>query len=391
MNKRVLFASLLIINTVSCIAMRKDNITILATEPNIAAEISIPFMPNPFRFLNNLYIAYELEIKNPYSEPLLIAELRIFDQNSRIIKIYDEKNLNIKYLNSNNEPIESSQGLDNNNKALIYVWLSFPEDNLPKKLSHTLRILRNKQEILVNKKAISVPNKKPIRLGSPFKEKNIWFNANAPEENSGHRLAVSAVSGPVYSPQRFAIDWISLDENGRAFKGNGTQLSDWHCYGQELVAVADGIITGVKNNMVENNINSRAVVINYDTVLGNYIALRIDDEHLAVYAHLLPGSLKVNIGDKVVKGQVLAKLGNSGNSDAPHLHFHICTGPNPLLSQGQSYVLEAFELLGKSISIESLLTGGNVFSTFTFEKQEAQLQEELPLQNTVINMPGSGS
>jgi hypothetical protein len=53
----------------------------------------------------------------------------------------------------------------------------------------------------------------------------------------------------------------------------------------------------------------------------------------AFYAHMRPGSLKVKVGDKVVTGQVLGVLGNSGNTDAPHLHFHVMDGPSPLLSR----------------------------------------------------------
>ena len=43
-----------------------------------------------------------------------------------------------------------------------------------------------------------------------------------------------------------------------------------------------------------------------------------------------PGSLKVKVGDTVKTGQVLGLLGNSGNTDSPHLHFHVMDGPSPL-------------------------------------------------------------
>jgi murein DD-endopeptidase MepM/ murein hydrolase activator NlpD len=39
--------------------------------------------------------------------------------------------------------------------------------------------------------------------------------------------------------------------------------------------------------------------------------------------------VKVHVGDEVRRGQVLALMGNSGNSDAPHLHFGIEDGPLP--------------------------------------------------------------
>ena len=56
-----------------------------------------------------------------------------------------------------------------------------------------------------------------------------------------------------------------------------------------------------------------------------------------------PGSLKVEVGDRVRADQVLGLLGNSGNTDAPHLHFHVMDSPSPLLSDGLPFELAAFE------------------------------------------------
>lgn len=41
------------------------------------------------------------------------------------------------------------------------------------------------------------------------------------------------------------------------------------------------------------------------------------------YAHLIAGSLRVDVGDAVVRGQVIARCGHSGHSTEPHLHFHL--------------------------------------------------------------------
>jgi murein DD-endopeptidase MepM/ murein hydrolase activator NlpD len=56
---------------------------------------------------------------------------------------------------------------------------------------------------------------------------------------------------------------------------------------------------------------------------GNYVLLDIGGGRFASYAHFQPNSLKVKVGDRVKLGQVLGLVGNSGNSDLPHLHFHI--------------------------------------------------------------------
>ena len=67
---------------------------------------------------------------------------------------------------------------------------------------------------------------------------------------------------------------------------------------------------------------------------GNHIVQDIGDGNYAFYAHLKTGSLKVKVGDQLTTGQVIAALGNTGNSDAPHLHFHVMSTPDPLRSDG---------------------------------------------------------
>ena len=87
-------------------------------------------------------------------------------------------------------------------------------------------------------------------------------------------------------------------------------------------------------------ITSRAVPITSETVGGNHIVLDLGGGRYAFYAHLQPGSLKVKVGDRVTRGQVIGLVGNSGNSTEPHLHFHISDGVSPLGSEGLPYVLD---------------------------------------------------
>jgi len=78
----------------------------------------------------------------------------------------------------------------------------------------------------------------------------------------------------------------------------------------------------------------------------------LGEQRFALYAHLQPNSVQVKPGATVRRGQILGRIGNSGNSDAPHLHFHV--GQAAVLTDvvtGQTkpipYVFEKFELRGK--------------------------------------------
>ena len=70
----------------------------------------------------------------------------------------------------------------------------------------------------------------------------------------------------------------------------------------------------------------------------------IGDGNYAFYAHLKTGSVKVKVGDQLTTGQVIASLGNTGNTDAPHLHFHVMSTPDPLRSNGLPFVFTSFRL-----------------------------------------------
>ncbi len=61
---------------------------------------------------------------------------------------------------------------------------------------------------------------------------------------------------------------------------------------------------------------------------GNYIVIKHDDGNFSLYAHLAQNSVRVVAGDVVDQGQVIAKLGHSGSSTGPHLHFEMRGGEN---------------------------------------------------------------
>jgi murein DD-endopeptidase MepM/ murein hydrolase activator NlpD len=100
--------------------------------------------------------------------------------------------------------------------------------------------------------------------------------------------------------------------------------------------------------------------------------LNLGGGRYAFYGHLQPKRLRVKVGQKVRKGQLLGFLGNSGNSDAPHLHFHISDGVSTLGAEGLPFVFESFEVLGAT--------------TFDPQNKAAgeKRQQEIPLENAVV-------
>ncbi|MHA1420224.1 MAG: M23 family metallopeptidase [Candidatus Heimdallarchaeaceae archaeon] len=141
-------------------------------------------------------------------------------------------------------------------------------------------------------------------------------------------------------------------------------------YGEKVIAIADGVIVDSFDQLPDNptageylpeeDLGKIIAESGYLPIAaGNYIVIKHPGEEYSFYAHLIPNSLKVKIGEKVKQGQVIGLLGNSGNSTAPHLHFHLMQGPDPLSARGLPCSFtnltglegEKIELVDKNFSI----------------------------------------
>ncbi|MGE4350533.1 MAG: M23 family metallopeptidase, partial [Candidatus Berkiella sp.] len=87
---------------------------------------------------------------------------------------------------------------------------------------------------------------------------------------------------------------------------------------------------------------------------GTYVLLDICGGNYADYSHIKPGSVQVKKGQALKKGQVIGKVGNTGNSSAPHLHFHIIDSTSPLGSNGVPFVFEDLTVIGNAKDVESV-------------------------------------
>jgi murein DD-endopeptidase MepM/ murein hydrolase activator NlpD len=79
-----------------------------------------------------------------------------------------------------------------------------------------------------------------------------------------------------------------------------------------------------------------------DAVVGNTITVDLGGGQFAYYMHLQPGSLRVKPGDCVRRGQVLARVGGSGDAREPHLHFEVTTSSKVLAGEGEPYLIDRY-------------------------------------------------
>jgi len=120
-----------------------------------------------------------------------------------------------------------------------------------------------------------------------------------------------------------ALDFVIVDEDDKTYKHQGISKDDFYCYNKPVLAPADGIVYNIINNVDDNDINNVDTNKNW----GNTIILLHGTELYSQISHIKKDSFKVNIGDSITKGTVLANCGNSGRSPEPHIHFQLQTTP----------------------------------------------------------------
>lgn len=232
----------------------------------------------------------------------------------------------------------------------LSIQLPLPLDaKLPRTIVHRLVFFDKKRMKTVTMKGGRFApriHETPLAISSPVRGDRLAFINQS--TNDYHFNVLIFTDGAIYTPERFAVDTLQFDESLTSYyAGDPARNESYFNYGEPLYAVADGTVIRVVDGLPENNGNTHdAPPDTFEDYAGNYLVLDIGQGRYAGYMHCIPGSFRVREGDQVREGDELARLGNSGNSDAPHLHFQIADDPDILKSRGIPFVLKAYTKVG---------------------------------------------
>jgi murein DD-endopeptidase len=343
-------------------------------------DVVVPIAPTAFKADGRWHLVYELHLNNMdrWDYRLTKVETISGDASGRSLVAYAGAELEAVMARPGQPGATEKAKLAPGTMAVVYMWATLDAaDAVPSTIRQRLsvKIGTLPEEMAVETPPISV-GRGPIAIGSPLRGDH-WLAGNGPSNSSGHRRALIPIDGHAAIAQRFAIDWVRLRDDGKTFHDDEKDNKNYLAYGTDALAVAEGIVTEVKDGIPENipGIDSRAVPITLETVGGNHVILDLGGGHFAFYAHLQPGSLRVKLGDRVRRGQVVGLVGNSGNSTEPHLHFHIENGSSPLGAEGLPYSLASYEVVGHGWGW-----------TATGAKGPAEVHKnEIPMENEVVN------
>jgi len=192
-------------------------------------------------------------------------------------------------------------------------------------------------------------DKTPVRVIHPPLAGTSWgvFEACCDAANH-HRRGQRSVDGHFVLPERYAIDFVKVDKDGNTFGGDGKRNEDYFSFGAPVLAVADATVVDVYDELADAPPQQPLPPPTLPKAGGNHVILDLGGGVWAMYGHLKAHSIRVKAGDHVAPGEVIAQLGNNGNSDMAHLHFQLMDSRNFAQSQGVPYVFDRYRLIGRA-------------------------------------------
>ncbi len=323
-----------------------------------SVDLAVPFQPVTFRQGDRDHLVYELHVTNFQRVDVLLHAVRIKDVRGPIIE----------YRDGELQRLISRPGLRNDHatphvlapgmRAVINFWIPLrPGSTAPPLVDHeiTLTVQRPEQPETVSFSGGSavVSSTPAVELDAPLGVGN-WVAIYDPLLGGGHRTAIYTIDGRARIPGRFAIDFIELPPAGALDRDRAARPATGNGFGTDVLAVADGTIAAVVNDVPDH----QPQPVPASMASGNYVSLDLGDGRFVFYEHLQRGSVRVTAGQRVRRGDVVARLGASGSTSiGPHLHFHVADTNAPLGAEGLPFVFRQFTTLGEFASITALTSG----------------------------------
>jgi Membrane proteins related to metalloendopeptidases len=350
-------------------------------------NVTVPFAPIPVESTNGVNIAYELEFTGTEKMTFMPEKVEVIDPaTGTVIYTADGTLLSSTFHPASVPPPTEAELQDGTAKLLlprINIWFRVETDAVPDRLTHRVTLNRTADGLpLLTVTGGDVAVRKdlsPVVVGAPVRGPG-WVIIETTSPLVHHARSQITMHGVTRVPQRYAQDYMYLDPaTGAPFSGNETVARDWYGFGMELYAVGNGTVVYARDGVPDIEITTQKPPATIDTALGNGVVIDLGDRKYACYGHMVNGSVRVKVGDTVTEGQVIGLMGNTGNSDAPHLHFQVITD-NPAVLGGEGYpiVYRSFNLTG-TFSEDSI--------TATFLDKPVPQQDRLMENDVVVSFP----
>ena len=351
------------------------------------------------------HLTYELQLTNANSFTWLIKSVEVLnaENHDQVFASFSGDTVT-----PNNQIIPGrmpSDTLERSETSVFFITFSVDSlDDIPEKITHRLKITvpggipenflsflslpPDATELVQIEAETKVPSANAVVMGPPLKGTK-WVAADGCCTSERHVRAVMPINGKLVISQRFAIDWEKLDDQDRIYVGDKEDVTSYFAYGQEVLAVGEGRVVIAVDKYDDQVPGEFPAVIPLEEADGNHVVIDLGGGNFALYAHLIRGSVGVEAGDFVTRGQVIGLVGNTGNTIAPHLHFHMISGPSTFGSNGIPYMIYEYELVSQAASIEAFdeaEANGTPLDIIPVDNPGIH-KDDLPLDLMIVNFP----
>jgi len=332
-----------------------------------SVDLSIPMAPTSVAIMGKTYLVYELHVTNLLPVDVSITRIQVKRDGplGAALADYRDGDLGSRIGRPGlRRAEENPQLVGPGLRTVAYFWIALPDGAVaPRVIGHRVELDVMRQtgpvHVAIDGALASLVKEPPVVLDPPLRG-GPWVAIYAPLLKGGHRTAIYTIDGRARIPARFAIDWVRLPASGVMERSGTPRPADWNGYGTEVLAVADGVVAAALDDIADQVAapTGATAPIRIENESGNYVALDLGRGRFAFYEHLQHGSVAVKAGDRITRGRVIARLGNSGSSSiGPHLHFHVGDADSPLAAEGLPFVFKRFDQVGAFQSIEALVAG----------------------------------
>jgi hypothetical protein len=352
-------------------------------------EIDVPEPPATVGTEGAALLVYELHLTNFSATPKTVRLVRVLAGSNPVGEFQGAALWHRVALLGGSAPQGQDVVVEPGRRGIIFLELAVPGAEVPATLCHEVvySTAGEGNDSPLRGPCVTVKTAAPQPFAPPLRG-GPWVAVHDPNWTRGHRRVFYTVAGKAHIPARFAVDFVRLDAAGHTTGGDPDRVADTQGYGDDVLAVADARVAGVRNDMSEPLLISDRRPHEIAEDAGNFVALRLHDGRYAFYEHLKPGSIRVKQGEAVVRGEVIGSLGFSGESTGPHLHFHVADGPDTLDAEGLPFSIDRFRLLGRYENIDTL--GREPWQPLN-DGIEADRLNEWPGSNVVIQFRLGGA
>ena len=338
-------------------------------------------------------LVYELKLTNTRGVGMSLTEVDVLDPGSQhryasFVGTSIQERLRIRDAPSGQVTVAPGHW------GVFFIHVAIPPGiPIPGRLSHVVvaepATVRNSPQTLIGGET-AVVGTAPVVLGPPLRGSG-YIAGDGCCDAPRHVQALLFIDGGLWNAQRFAIDWELLDDQKRLWirqAGRDPSPQNFHIYGKDMLAVADGIVIAVVKDLPDQPPGRLPPNLPLDQADGNHVILDLGNDVYVLYAHLAPGTITVDLKQRVRKGQMLGKVGNSGNTSAPHLHLQAMDLPSSLVANGLPYVFERFRITGfdpgGSADFQKAEDDGTQ-ATITSVSPPTEHAQQLPLNVVVVD------